>query len=164
VCKGPLHCTACGTTPLHRPYPKQAIEQLFTKYGPSDDGKLYRRATEARNRLMHGDETEAIEVALDIDFADLVNDVGKLAWFSIFNQFTPNLIGTQPMFLQTSRFVYMNLSGSAHMHIGITPNFDNPDPAHFPKVEITMTSTPRPIPQEQKKEIDKPSSPSSTGA
>jgi hypothetical protein len=56
VCKGPLQCTTCGTTPLHRPYPKQAIEQLFAKYGPKDAGEFYRRASDARNMLMHGDE------------------------------------------------------------------------------------------------------------
>jgi hypothetical protein len=30
-CQGPLFCETCKTVPTHRPYQKQAIEQLFIK-------------------------------------------------------------------------------------------------------------------------------------
>jgi hypothetical protein len=101
VCRGPLYCPACNTTPLHRPYPKQAIEQLFYKYCPSDQDVFYRRATDARNMLLHGDEVRAIEAALQIEFADLVDKMGELAWVSIINQFAPVLINKTPSFLRT---------------------------------------------------------------
>jgi hypothetical protein len=142
MCQEPLHCTSCGTTPLHRPYPKQAIKQLFTKYGPKAADAFYHRASEARNMLLHGEETLSIEAALKINFAELVDDMGKIAWVSLVNQFSPVMIGTTPSFIRTSRFVQMNLTGTAHMHVGFTPNFENPDPAHFPKVEFTMVPTP----------------------
>jgi hypothetical protein len=94
--------------------------------------------------LMHGEETSSIEAALKIDFAELVDDMGKIAWVSLVNQFTPVMIGTTPSFIQTSQFVQMNLTGTAHMQVGFIPNFENPDPTHFPKVELTMVTTPSP--------------------
>jgi hypothetical protein len=143
-CRGPLFCEACGATHLHRPYAKQAIEQLFVKYGPKDELALYRRATDARNMLMHGDETKAIEEALKIEFARLVNDMGHLAWISILNQFVPVLINKRPAMLQTSQYVYLHMTGAAHMQLGFIPNFDNPDPAHFPKVHFGFSSPDEP--------------------
>lgn len=140
VCREPLYCSTCEKTPLHRPYPKQAIEQLFSESGAAE---LYSRASTARNMLMHGDEMTAIEEALQIEFPGLVNDMGKLAWISILNQFLPVLIGKIPVFLECSQYVYMNLSGTAHMQVGFLPNFENPDPAHFPKVKLSLKSTPR---------------------
>jgi len=138
-CRGQLYCEACGVSPLHRPYPKQAIEQLFMKYVSNDPDVLHKRATSARNMLMHGDEVRAIEAALAIDFSALVDHVGALAWIALLNQFGPSLHVNAPTFLETSHYVRMNLSGRAHMKIGFPPNFDNPDPAHFPKVELSMT-------------------------
>jgi hypothetical protein len=144
-CHGPLHCPACGTTPHHRPYQKQAIEQLFLRIcadGPVDGPTFYRQASGARNMLMHGDEVKAIEASLDIEFSDLVDTMGKLAWMCIVNQFAPVLVGKKLTFFQADQYVYMNLSGAAHMQVGFVPNFDNPDPAHFPKVDFSMVSTP----------------------
>jgi hypothetical protein len=60
-CQGPLFCETCKTVPTHRPYQKQAIEQLFIKTcaGGSIDGPtFFRQASDARNMLMHGDEVK----------------------------------------------------------------------------------------------------------
>jgi hypothetical protein len=142
-CRGPLYCPACNATPLHRPYPKQAIEQLFLKYCPTGPDLFYRRAIEARNMLMHGDEVRAIEAALQIEFPDLVDHMGELAWTSIMNQFVPVLIGKTPLFLQTSRYVHMSVAARGYMRVGFIPNFENPEPSHFPKIDVTIISTPR---------------------
>jgi len=149
TCRGPLYCETCGATPLHRPYPKQAIEQLFTKYVTNDPDMLYNRAISARNMLMHGEEVPAIEAGLEIDFSKLVDHIGALAWTAILNQFIPMLLNKQPNFLQTSQYVHVNLSGTAHMQVGFVPNFDNPDPAHFPKVQFSMIRDPRSEPSQQ---------------
>ena len=58
--------------------------------------------------LMHGDEVDAIESPLEMEFPELVNAMGHLAWVSILNQFAPSLINKAPRFLSTSRYVYMN--------------------------------------------------------
>ena len=55
-CQGPLFCEACKTVPTHRPYRKQAIEQLFIKTcagSPIDRPTFFRHASDARNMLMH---------------------------------------------------------------------------------------------------------------
>jgi hypothetical protein len=144
TCHGPLYCNTCGATPLHRPYPKQAIEQLFAVYVTDDpEGVLYNRANSARNMLMHGEEVSEIEAALKIDFSELVDQLGRLAWTAILNQFIPVLLNKHPSFLQTSRYVHINMAGTAHIQIGFIANFNNPDPAHFPTVELSMVRTPR---------------------
>jgi methylamine utilization protein MauJ len=143
TCREPLYCPTCQTSPLHRPYPKQAIEQLFLKYCSNEPEIFYGRATEARNFLMHGDEVHSIEAALKIEFPNLVNEMGELAWISILNQFTPALVNKTPLFLQTNQYVYMNLSAKAHVQVGFAPNFENPAPSHFPNLNFTITSSPR---------------------
>jgi hypothetical protein len=143
VCQGPLHCAACEMTPLHRPYPKQAIEQLFMKYVTDHPVPFYKQASDARNMLMHGEDVAAIEAKLEIEFSDLVNALGQLAWTAILNQFVPVLMGKQMRFLQTSRYVHFNMSGVAQMQVGFIPNFNDPDPGHFPNVQMTMKTFPR---------------------
>lgn len=147
-CKGPLYCEECGSTPLHRPYPKQAVQQLFERYVPQGKGpdEFYKRASDARNMLMHGDEVKSIEQALGIEFSELVDQMGELAWVSLINQFIPALVGKQPVFIQTNRYVHMTMTGTAVMQVGFSPSFDNPDPAQFPKVQISMTSANRKSP------------------
>lgn len=143
TCRTPLYCETCGATPLHRPYPKQAIEQLFARTVTDDDDTFYRHASEARNRLMHGDEVHTIEASLNVDFTKLVNALGRFAWTVLFNQFAPSLMGKKVFFLQPSEYVAYYLSGAAHVQFGFAPNFDNPDPAHFPKMEITYRLVPK---------------------
>jgi len=145
-CRAPLYCPDCEATPLHRPYPKQAIEQLFLKYCAEEPEEFYRRANDARNMLMHGEEVEAIEAALSMPFSDLVDQLGRLAWISILNQFAPTLVGRSVQLMQTNMYVYMNLTGSAHIQVGFIPNFDNPDPSHFPDIKLTIDNSPRPNP------------------
>jgi hypothetical protein len=144
TCRGPLYCTACDSTPLHRPYPKQAIEQLFARYCSDPDDSFYRKTIRARNMLLHGDEVHAIEQAIEFDFSDLTNALGRFAWFVLLNQFAPFLVGKRPMFLEVSNYVQYNLTGAAHIEIGLVTNYDNPDPVHFPKVDFSVIKSPRP--------------------
>jgi hypothetical protein len=123
----------------------KTMTPLFARYVPQQKGseEFYKRASEARNMLMHGDEVKSIEEALNLEFSELVDHMGELAWVSLMNQFIPALVGKQPMFIQTNQYVHMTMTGNAIMQIGFVPNFDNPDPAHFPKVQISMTTTKR---------------------
>lgn len=142
VCRGPLFCEACAATPTHRPYPKQSIEALFQKYaGPSWEA-LYERAGAARNALFHGGEGAEIEAAIGGSLGDLVDQLGRLAWIAILNQFIPALAGKQVAHLATSRYVHMNMSIVAHMDVGYRYNADDPDPNLFPKA--TLVSEPVP--------------------
>ena len=143
TCRSPLYCESCCATPLHRPYPKQAIEQLFARYCSDPDDSFYRKAIQARNMLMHGDDVHLIEEATDVDFSELTNHLGQFAWIVILNQFAPSLVGKTPMFLQVNGYVRYNLAGAAHINIGFHVNYDNPNPVHFPKVEMSMIRSPR---------------------
>jgi hypothetical protein len=138
TCKTPLYCPHCEATPLHRPYPKQAIEQLFHKVINDTPAQFYAVAADARNMLLHGEEASAIEAKHKIEFPIFVNHLGQLAWYAIVSQFGPVLSGKRVHFCQTNSFVNYNITGNAHVQIGFVPNFDNPDPTHFPKVEMTL--------------------------
>lgn len=143
TCKSPLFCEKCDMSPLHRPYPKQAIEQLFSRYVAKEPKVIYERYNAARNMLMHGEETASIERELGIKFPDLVDELGKLAWWALVNQFTPALREGRPEFLQTNRYVRMNVSGMAHIQTAFVPNFENPDPANFPGITFTLNRSAR---------------------
>jgi hypothetical protein len=75
-CRAPLYCPDCKSTPVHKPYAKQAIEQLFGKYAKRDGDSFYKLASDMRNQLLHGEEIAAIESSLGIDFAERVNKIG----------------------------------------------------------------------------------------
>jgi len=143
-CGGPLFCPACEVSHLHRPYPKQAIEQLFNRYGGKEGQNFFNQASEVRNRLMHGDEIGAIETRLNVNFSEMVDNLGGLAWTSIINQFVPNFVGKEIALLRTNRYVHMSVSLGAHMQVGFMPKFDDPTPDHFPEVLLSMTTHRKP--------------------
>jgi hypothetical protein len=88
--------------------------------------------------LLHGDEVGNIERELGIEFSRLVDDVGKFAWTAILNLFAPSLVGTRPGFYQASTYGRTNIIFAANMQFGYTPDFENPDPALLPKVQLSM--------------------------
>lgn len=137
-CGGPLYCEPCGLAPLHRPFAKQAIQQLFAKYVKGDSKDLYECVTKIRHRLTHGDEVAVIEAALKIKLTEIVNRVGALAWTSIVDQFAPVLAGKHVQFAQTNKYVHMKMVAGAHMQVGFRPNFENPDPKDFPQIKVSV--------------------------
>jgi hypothetical protein len=137
-CRTPLFCPACNASHLHRPYPKQAIEELFQRLIKDTPDDFFKQVSRARNMLMHGEELRSIEEELRVEFATLVDKMGRLAWIAIVNQFSPVLGGKRVQFIQTSKYVRMNLSFSANFQFGYTPDFENPDPAALPHVQMTM--------------------------
>lgn len=143
-CHGPLHCQSCLTTPLHRPYAKQAIAQLFRKYVSNDPDVLFERANAVRNKLMHGDEIESIEATLQMDFSALVNIIGRVAWLSIFNQYIPYLMGKQVSLLETNRYTHEHIVAGVHLLVFLNANQDDPSLAQMPKLQITMETAERP--------------------
>ena len=145
-CHEPLYCQACNATHMHRPYPKQAVEQVFRRYVKSGADEFLKKAMRARNMLMRGDEVHSIEADLGIEFHKLVDAMGHLAWAAIFDQFVPAMAGTKPSFLTKNIYVGMNLHFHADEQVGFTPDFDNPDPATFPKLKISMKYADTPAP------------------
>jgi hypothetical protein len=137
-CHGPLYCPACNATHMHRPFPKQAVEQVFRRYVKDGADEFFKEAMRARNMLLHGDEVHSIEAELGIEFHKLVDSMGHLAWAAIFDQFVPAMAGTKPSFLTKNIYVGMNIHFHADVQVGFTPDFDNPDPTTFPKIQLSM--------------------------
>jgi hypothetical protein len=138
-CKTPMYCPSCEETPLHRPYPKQAIQQLFRRHGGTGWEEIYRKADKVRNQLMHGEEVAAIEANLSIDLKIIVDQVGRLAWTSLISQFNRVFANGDRQALFCDTYANGGLSSGAHLQVSFKPNFDNPDPAHFPKIELNIS-------------------------
>lgn len=141
-CRSPLYCDVCNASHLHKPYPKQAISQLFESHVNGDWEVLFLRAEKSRNMLMHGEDIKAIERELTIAFPPLVEAMARLARVAILNQFLPELKGKELRLLTTNRVIHLSLTVGAHVAIGFAPNFNDPHPKHFPKLEISRVPRP----------------------
>ncbi len=87
-CKGALFCQQCNEAPLHKPFPKQAIESLLKKnYAKKPDQKTIEQLFEIRNRLMHGEFIEEIESDLKISMQNINDHLGNFIWVGIVSAF-----------------------------------------------------------------------------
>ena len=80
-CKHPLYCEQCKTHPTHRPYPKQIIQRIITEVC-KDDGKMFQRLNDVRNRLAHGDSLASAVPESKVR-TELIDSAGKIAWHLI---------------------------------------------------------------------------------
>ena len=82
-CGSPLYCQQCEDAPKHRPYPSQAIQQLFARHLTSDADRLYKAASSMRHALLHADDVERAVDEGGMQLGELVDLVGRLAWASL---------------------------------------------------------------------------------
>ena len=141
ICHEPLYCNTCNDHPKHRPYPKQAISYLFSKVISGDNGEAFRICDKARNCLLHGDEIETVEQELGRDFSEIVDIVGRAAWYAIWNMMKRLLEGTGPhenlRLFQTSTFP--EIVGYSYAQMKYTsPNPDSPRIGEWPEPEISI--------------------------
>lgn len=78
-CGNPLFCEACQNHPMHRPYPKQAIEQLCKQIAP-DNLDFFPVIDQVRNMMMHGTSSSHIEQKTGIPLNQIVDPLGRVAW------------------------------------------------------------------------------------
>jgi hypothetical protein len=83
TCGGDLYCTKCGTVPLHRPYPKQAIKMLIQKHVTGQPDEFFDRIDEVRNRLLHGEDPKEIARAMNFEWQSLTDDLGRATWAAL---------------------------------------------------------------------------------
>lgn len=86
ACRSPLHCESCHRTTVHRPYAKQAIEQLIVRLAPKAgiDGQLvFEKGSELRNTLQHGDNVEETEERIGWTVRALVDPIAKIARLAV---------------------------------------------------------------------------------
>ena len=84
-CSEPLYCKTCEDYPMHKPYPKQAIQWLFTSIVKGEGEKAFEYSNLIRNKLMHGDSLTSTEEETGVPLSTHVDVVGKTAWFAIIN-------------------------------------------------------------------------------
>jgi hypothetical protein len=77
-CREPLYCTSCQTTPTHRPYPAQAVRQLFERHVSDQPDRAYRAAAAMRHSLLHGERISRSEGEEGVTLSQLVDWVGKV--------------------------------------------------------------------------------------
>lgn len=78
-CNKPLYCEACDTYPMHRPYPKQAIESIWQEFAPQES-ELFQIVEKTRNNLLHGISVKDIENSLGVPLHQMVDPLGQLTW------------------------------------------------------------------------------------
>ena len=131
-CKEALYCPKCDTNPTHKPYPKQAIEHLFSLVVKGDDGKAFEISNKFRNSLMHGDSVEKIEKDLGIALSTQIDVLGKIAWYAILNILRNSLPATGEKiklhFLETNTYCEKEM----HVKMDITFKSRNPE---IPNIE-----------------------------
>ena len=144
-CHQPLYCKHCDEHPTHRPYPKQAIQFVFSKVVSDKPKESFDMCNEVRNRLMHGDSLEEIEASTGIEFPKIVDNIGQVAWRALRSIIRIKLASvgkdTRVEFMQTNTFC--QIIGVVHAHAVYTP----PDPANprigewpEPTIEIQRNS------------------------
>ena len=140
-CRKPLFCEECDEYPTHRPYPKQAIQQLFEQIIKDSPQDFFDITNDIRNALFHGDSIEEIENNKNIELSSIVDKLGLAAWVSIFNIFKKSLNDVPKdeklQFIKTN--MYANKILTAELHLGTnTKDPDNPKLSEFPKPKINL--------------------------
>lgn len=127
-CRHPLYCEKCKEHTTHRPYPKQAIQFVFSKVISDKPNEAFDLCNDVRNRLMHGDSLEEIEGTKGIEFQKIVDNLGHAAWRALRTVLSVEIAKAgntaRLELLQTNTFCPM--VGIAHVK-GV---YTSPDPAN----------------------------------
>lgn len=137
-CKTPLFCPTCKDTPTHRPFPKQAIQQLISKIVRNEPERAFDIFLKVRNGLLHGEEVVDIEASVGMPMAKIVDNMGHIAWTALLNAFTPSIAGKNVNFLKTKIYTHDTLSVGAVMKVGALGDPNDPQVDQLPKVQISM--------------------------
>lgn len=88
-CGTAFHCKECDETPTHRPYPTQAIQQLFRRHVSNDPDRAYLACSAMRHAMLHGRRINAVEKEHEItivQLADLAGHIARAALLSVFSK------------------------------------------------------------------------------
>ena len=129
-CRTELFCPRCQKVSVHKPYPKQAIQQLLEKHVRGHWLKLFTILDKVRNSLLHGEYPDEIEKSLSIDLVSVADHLGKAVWAALISSFSLPAGEKKLSFIQPQTFSHMKLSMWSDLSIGS----DRADPNH-PKIE-----------------------------
>lgn len=147
ICHNPLYCETCDTHPKHRPYPKQAIEQMIHAVVGEKGEETSERLFKVRNMLMHGSTRSKIEAEIDGELVDSVEDIARITKQAIFSLLQNDLTKT----VREERFDMLLVEGYAHMtmelHVlmsssSIPPELDMLDRLAMPDIDLVFPKKP----------------------
>ena len=119
-CRAPLFCETCKAHSIHRPYPKQAIRELFVNTVTKGGETLFEHASEARNALMHGALIDEVLKKSGTSLERVVNALGQAALKVILDTMVAELAssGTMPArlnILHTNMYTHQVLTAEVHL-------------------------------------------------
>lgn len=116
-CTSPLFCETCKTHPVHKPYPKQAIQALLIAVDKECDDVMFKRLDRTRNGLMHGNTMEEIESDQTEGNRHIVDTLGNLVWKALIFQFPREWFDGSLSLGMPSTYVHHRLHGVAHVQM-----------------------------------------------
>jgi hypothetical protein len=145
-CRGDLFCPTCNAISEHRPFPKQAIEGLFTQLDVSAD--MQRDLFKIRNGIMHGRTRAEIEEDIrtdtpDFEISEAVDFIWQTAIASILNALqVPGSHASQITFGSPDSIVRRSIKAKFHLKIGMHGDSKEPrlENVVVPSVETIRTN------------------------
>lgn len=148
ACHQPLYCPNCQKVSTHRPYPSQAISQLFASHISDKSQLAYEWASAMRHALLHGDEIARVEKETGHTLAWFVDLVGNVAWKSLYSALGEKIgmpESERLYFIQTNTFGHRGIEarteGSFHSPEGRETEFTD-----IPILDIKMIVQDAPVP------------------
>ncbi len=135
-CKGPLFCTHCQKTPVHRKFLKDEIRERIKNVNPRGSDEISETLFKIRNTLQHGRSLEDIESELPCTVIQAVNKLANITWNAILGLMKSQGKSTAKLAVQVpTTFVDVDISAALHLEI------DTPDgkPNMITVVEATIT-------------------------
>jgi hypothetical protein len=145
TCHSPLYCESCETHPVHRPYPKQAIQALLKSVEEGADGETFERLDKTRNSLMHGLTLKEIEESLPQPHEQIVDILGRLLWKALVRQFPPEMFDGTLVMGYPSTYIHRTFHGIAHMQTVVPVGADGDLDLSFKgmKMQMVMSGPPQ---------------------
>lgn len=134
--KASLICQTCNTAPERRPMARQAIEFIINSISKEEGPEICKRQFTARNGLMHGRSSESIEKECKVPLADIVDELGALAWKAILHSI-PQPSGRVVFGHRDGNFVNGKLVAIADMSFDHTENADHPSERAIPSPKMS---------------------------
>lgn len=138
-CREPLFCRKCEEVSTHRPYPSQAIKELFTRHVSNDPDRSFRLASEMRHALLHGDEVARVEQENGVTLSQLVDLVARVAWVSLLDGLVRRVAkdSVRLGLIQPNTFLHRRVAFKAHVSIR-TPAEREPVFSDLPNLEVDL--------------------------
>jgi hypothetical protein len=150
-CHGKLYCEACGKYPMHRPYPREAIEHVVTMVHPQGAAEIFAALQKIRHAFMHGERIDSVAHELPCSPEQAIDKLAFIAWqalsklFDVAQEIEPRTL----VFGRPDSFVRRTLSMGVHIQTTIPDRSDEPgvpDVDRFPDFKISVEYGPRPAP------------------